>query len=190
MLGGSFDPVHQAHVELARRCLEQFQLGRILLIPTARSPLKSESPVATAEQRLHMLELVFAEVAKVHLDEREIHRAGPTPTVDTLRELREEYPEEDWVFILGEDNFQELDRWKEAAALSGMCDFIVAPRGEAGERPIRWRAANVYWLEGFASDLSSSALRESLAAGRPASGLDPEVERYIHRYGLYGTRPE
>jgi len=177
-------------VELARRCLADFSLGRLIVLPAAQSPLKSDKPVATGEQRLQLLELAFAEDPLVHIDEREIHRETPTPTVDSLREMREEYPEEDWVFVLGQDNFLQLDRWKEPDALSGMCDFIVVPRAADAARPNRWRAANVYWLEGFASDLSSSSLRASLAAGHPTEGLDPDVANLIHRLGLYGTQSE
>ena len=90
ILGGTFDPVHRGHLEIARRAVEEASFERIVFIPAAQPRLKSGEPTATAQQRLEMLGLAIGDTPGFEVSDSELHRSGPTLTVETLRELRDQ----------------------------------------------------------------------------------------------------
>jgi nicotinate-nucleotide adenylyltransferase len=135
VFGGTFDPVHLAHLRLAEEMRECLGLARVLLVPTARSPLKPESG-ASGAQRLEMLEQATAAQPDLQVIDLELSRPGPSYTVDTLREIAALHPDARLWFLLGSDAVRDLDRWREPETLFELASLAVAPRpGSAGAQP-------------------------------------------------------
>jgi len=127
ILGGTFDPIHFGHLRPALDVLEQLDLDRIHLIPSARPPHR-EQPQATPEQRLTMLHLAVKNSAQFVVDDRELHREGASYTVDTLLSLREEFPSSPLYLILGTDAFSHLQTWHRWDELLNLAHIVVMQR--------------------------------------------------------------
>ena len=121
IMGGTFDPVHDAHLEIARAVADALGLARVLFIPTGNPHFKLDQHVTPALQRARMVELAIADDPRFGLDLREVERPGVTYTVDTLRELRCEYPDTELCFIVGADSAETLVHWRGAAEIARLC---------------------------------------------------------------------
>jgi len=170
VFGGSFDPIHLGHLILAEAALEELQLERIIFIPAALSPFKTERPpTASNESRLAMLREAIAAEARFSVDDRELHREGPSYTIDTVRELLGDYPGVRFIYLIGADNLKDLPRWHEIGELRNLLDFAVLDRGKAPELefcelPVICRRI----------DLSSTEIRGRLAKGLSIRFMVPE----------------
>ena len=133
MLGGAFDPPHVAHVALARAAIEQLHLDELRVLPTGLAWHKTRA-ISAGDHRLAMTRLAFADVPGVVVDDRELRRAGPTYTVDTLRELRAEHPSDTLVLVIGADQADALDQWRESDEIARLAIISVADRPRH-ERP-------------------------------------------------------
>jgi nicotinate-nucleotide adenylyltransferase len=194
-LGGSFDPPHFGHLFAARQARAAFQLEHVLFVPAARPPHKPGRRLASAADRLAMLALLLADEPNCSLWDVELQRAGPSYTVDTLRELSRLAPAARLYLILGEDNLVDFPRWREAEEIVRLAQPIVVPRrgppGPALElEPLSGRARaklELGRLTGACFEASSSQLRAELAAEDLASGelLPPALARYVREHGLY-----
>ncbi len=196
IFGGSFDPIHLAHLWMAESAREQLQLDQVLLIPTATSPLKPHGPVGSDEQRLAMLGLAIGGDAVLVVDPREIRRGGNSFTIDTVRQLKDERPQDEFFLLMGRDAFASLRQWHRPADLLSEVLPCVFRRG--GEPPIDWSV-----LEGLASpertneiraaelevpmiELSSGEIRHRVATGKRIRYRVPHaVEAFIAAEGLY-----
>ena len=196
VLGGTFDPVHRGHVEIARRAMEEAALERVIFIPAAQPRLKSGEPSASPQQRLEMLRLAVEGVPGFEVSDVELRRSGPTLTVETLGELREGQEDgRELFFILGLDALARFDQWVEPGRVVGLARLLAVSRpGYAGFDWPGFYARNPYavgrvdCIDSTAIDISASELRQRLASGASVSGLLPkEVERYIRQRGLYGA---
>ena len=194
-LGGTFDPIHRAHLHLADAAAAALQLDRLLLIPAGDPWMKRDRSVTPAQQRYEMVDaVVSARGGGLEVVDLELRREGPTYTLDTLRELRAAGAGQLW-WILGLDALQSLPRWHQARELLVQARLAVAARpGVQLERHEldalvpglgRW----VDWVPMQPVDLSASELRERIALGEdvspdvPAPALD-----YIRANGLYRER--
>ncbi|MBC8119439.1 MAG: nicotinate (nicotinamide) nucleotide adenylyltransferase [Burkholderiaceae bacterium] len=139
LLGGSFDPIHNGHLQLARDALERLRLSEVHFIPAAQPWQKD--PMTAAEHRAQMVRLGIAGEARFVLDMREIARGGITYTIDTLRDLRLAFPERPLVLILGSDQFARLDTWRSWKEIIEMAHIAVAQRAGTAQRPgPEWQA--------------------------------------------------
>jgi nicotinate-nucleotide adenylyltransferase len=210
IFGGTFNPVHLAHLIVAEYIREGFGLDRVLFIPSALPPHK-DSPTTGAEHRLAMTRLACAGNPHFQVDDIEVRREGRSYSIDTLKELQGQLPGDDFYFIIGMDAFEEIGTWREARALFSLTSFLVIPRpghplGDpreflppevmveetaAGERgPVRH-----YKVEGGKEllnfqipvlDISSSDIRKRLRERRSVRYLLPQsVEIYIREKKLY-----
>ncbi len=209
ILGGTFDPPHVGHLALARLCIDHLQLDELLWIPTGQSWQKGND-VTPAADRLAMTELAAAALAdapaRVHTSRMEVDRAGPSYTIDTVRQLREQVgPAASLAWLMGADQLLRLHTWHGWEDLLGYVHLCVATRpGFALDQldgPVRdalaQRRADAHliqstpsgrmWIDQtLAVDLSSTALRQRLAAGQRADDqLPPGVAHYIATHGLY-----
>jgi nicotinate-nucleotide adenylyltransferase len=179
ILGGTFDPVHNAHVGMARAALRTLALQRLLWIPTGTPPYR-RPPVASAAHRVAMLRLAIAGEPAYAIDERELAPGATGYTVDTLRSLRAELPAGAALYLLmGADQFAKLDAWHRPDEVKRLARIAVF------ERP-GWPApgAEVIPMAPFA--VSASDIRARVARGEPISGLVPRpVEDYISLHRLY-----
>ena len=127
LFGGAFDPLHSGHVALVQAAFAELPIDTLHIIPTGIAPHKP-SAIASNTQRVAWLQAVFGSIANVHIDERELHRATPSITIQTLRELRAEYPHTPLIWVMGADSFTSLDTWHEWRELFTLAHFAVAQR--------------------------------------------------------------
>lgn len=182
ILGGSFDPVHNAHLAIARTALAALPLDRVLWIPSGTPPHRS-APLAGAAQRIAMLELAIATEPRFSIDAREIEKSTPGYTVETLEELRADLgAQAELVLLIGADQYARLDTWHRWRDLYALARIAVFARPGL-EVPASDRVTIV---PSTPLDISSSAIRARIAAGESPRGLLPDaVLDYIGRAGLY-----
>jgi nicotinate-nucleotide adenylyltransferase len=189
LFGGSFDPPHLAHLALARAALEQLALDRLVWMPAARSPHKSAQPPAPAADRVAMLRLLTAGEPRFEVDERELHRAGPSYTVDTLRALHAEHPATDWWLVIGQDQYAHFDTWHEWRAILALAGLAVAARDTLAVAPAPGLAGCPHAMRVLALPPlphSATAARARSAAGQDVAALvGAPVARYIAHHHLY-----
>ncbi|MEO6408564.1 MAG: nicotinate-nucleotide adenylyltransferase [Burkholderiaceae bacterium] len=186
LFGGTFDPVHIAHLALARSALEQLALDELRWLPTAHSWQKPDPP-APAADREAMLRIAIAGEPCFVLDARELHRSGPGYTLDTVRELQAEQPGARWFLVIGQDQFEGLHTWHDWPELLARVTLAVAQRpGAAGiVHPQVRQAAQAHVLLPMMA-VSSTDVRRRAAAGEPVDSLvPPGVARYIEDHRLY-----
>jgi nicotinate-nucleotide adenylyltransferase len=188
VLGGTFDPIHVAHLLLAEQAAEQLVLDKVLLMPAGDPWRKADRSITPAVLRLEMVRRAVAGNDLFEVDDREIRRQGATYTVDTLRELRAELDEDDDLFLLlGEDALADLPRWKTPEAFPEYATIVVAPR-EGAELPesLAFDPTCIERIEMPYMDVSSTDLRSRARSGRSLRYLVPEAVRvFIEDNGLY-----
>ncbi len=141
IFGGSFDPIHNGHLNLAKTALEKFALDRLIVIPAAVSPFKTDAEPAQAYDRLLLVRAAFTGMSKVVVDNRELTRGGVSYAIDTVKELKAEHPDADLIFLIGEDSVEGLPRWKEYETLKTLCTFEALPRTPESSTEIREKLA-------------------------------------------------
>lgn len=172
LFGGSFNPVHNGHVMVARAALAELEVARLFVLPAAQSPFKPEDPPAPAAARAGWVELAFAGMENCAVDLRELERDGVSYSVETVREFAAEFPGAELFYLIGADHIASLPEWREAAALAALATFVAVPRpGEAaGDFPEPFRGR---MLAGQPMAVSASDIRRRLRAGEPVDGLVP-----------------
>ena len=179
LYGGSFDPVHHAHLILARQALEDLKLDRVIFIPAAESPFKPGSTVASAAQRLEMLRLATQDEPAFAVDSLEIDRKPPSYTIHTARMYKAHHPKDKLIFLVGEDHLASLPKWNDFDELTQLVNFAILSRSDL---PLRAD----YPVVRRRFDLSSTEIRHRVANNLPISYLVPKnVVRYINEKHLY-----
>jgi nicotinate-nucleotide adenylyltransferase len=189
VFGGAFDPPHTAHVMLARAAVDQLHLDELRILPTGNAWHKAFQ-LSPAQDRLAMTRIAFAGLPRVIIDERELRRAGPTYTVDTLRELRGEQPGADLFLVMGEDQSGSLTRWHDWESVVSLAVICVAARpAPAGEvRAALPPQARSQPLLLPTMPESATEVRALVRAGGDISHLvPPAVASYIESHRLYQT---
>ena len=177
--GGSFDPVHHAHLILAREAIETLGLEKVILVPAAISPLKKAAPVASGEVRLAMLLAAIKGEQEFEVDECELRRPPPSYTIDTVEEIRRREYDATLYCLIGEDNVEQLPLWHRFAELEKLVRFIVLDR--SGKQP-----THSYQLIHRRIDISATEIRRRVAQNESIRYLVPEsVEEIIQREKLY-----
>jgi nicotinate-nucleotide adenylyltransferase len=193
VFGGTFDPIHLAHLAVAEAARDTFGLRRVLFIPAGQPPHKPGRIIAPVEDRLAMVEAAVAGNPAFEVCRVEVDREGPSYTVDTLQALQAT-SDERLALILPEESFGELATWRQPERIVRLVEaVIVAPRSgylasdatlvlpEPGRPP-----ADVLMLDGPHIRLSASEIRERAASGRSIRYLVPDaVAAYIGDHGLY-----
>jgi nicotinate-nucleotide adenylyltransferase len=194
ILGGTFDPVHNAHLMIAGEALKRLELDEILFIPTSHTPLKEDTIITPVEHRLKMLELAVAGNPAFRLSGIEIDRAGISYTVDTIAALKQSLGNgSELYFITGLDSLVTLPQWKEPGRIIRMCRLVTVRRPgyevpdiDKLEKDIPGISESLIILDDPAPDVSATDIRKRVAAGLSISHLVPiPVEQYIHEKGLY-----
>jgi nicotinate-nucleotide adenylyltransferase len=185
LFGGSFDPVHLGHLLVAQAATEELGLERLYFIPTAQSPFKPDSQPAPAAERLRLLRLALAGKANCEVDEQEVKRGGVSYTIETLRHYGRRFPQAELFYLIGADNVATLTKWREAAELSQLVEFVAIPR--PGQPPVSFPPPfRGRMLTGFPFGVSSSQIRARVKAGLPIDPLvPPPVSEAIRNYRLY-----
>ena len=184
LFGGTFDPIHNAHLTVAREAATQFHLDQVWFIPAAHPPHKSEHTGASYEDRFRMTELACQADPRFVASRLEAgeNKSYSLDTVERVRALGEQP-----YFIIGADAFAEITSWHRWQDLVRMTEFIVVTR--PGHQYATPPGANVHRLETVAMPVSSSAIRRNLADGESPLELPAAVGRYIADRGLYQPSP-
>lgn len=186
LYGGAFDPVHNAHLQLARTALEQGQVDRVCFIPAAQSPLKQHGAFASDAQRLKMLELAIAAEPRFYLSDHEIVRGGVSYSYQTVEHFRRQQPESVFYWILGADQFELLGLWRNVTTLAGLITFLVFARPGYSLAVPKIPELKYRQLEAPLMPESSSSLREFLKDGKSITSMVPAaVEAFISEHELY-----
>lgn len=188
LFGGSFDPVHNAHLALARQALQELQLDELCWVPTGLAWQKARALTPSAH-RLAMLELAIDDAPRQRIELCELRRNGPSYALDTVRELQQRRPDAILYLVIGQDQFAGLHTWHGVAELLQLVTLAVAVRpGHFDAADALVRAAPRVELRMTSMAVSSTDIRERLARGEDIGALvPPAVAHYIHHHRLYLT---
>lgn len=182
ILGGNFNPVHNAHLIVADQVRQQLGLDQVLLMPEYQPPHVDKKETIPEHHRLKMLELAIDGIEGLAIETIELERKGISYTYDTMKILIEQHPDTDYYFIIGADMVDYLPKWYRIDDLVDMVQFVGV------QRP-RYKAGTSYpviWVDVPLMDISSSMVRDFIAQGRTPNFLLPKpVLDYIEKEGLY-----
>ena len=192
ILGGTFDPVHIAHIEIAKAALEQFDLDEVRLMTGGIPPHKRDRIITPADIRFHMTELASENTNGIVADDFELSKTEYTYTAKILTELKELHPDWEIYFIIGEDSLYDFPKWYEPQIIARNCVLLVYPRNKetdiknlANERRKQFDA-DIRVIDAMVFDVSSTRIRERVRDGLSIKGLvTPKVEMFINEKGLY-----
>jgi len=192
ILGGTFDPVHHAHLVAAQEAFYQLNLDQVLFVPAGTPPHKPSRPVTAARHRLRMVELAIGDRPCFGLSHVDIERPGPHYSADTLRLLHDEWPAATLFFIVGADALAEMLTWYQPQRIVELAELVVVQRPgiqpdlDRLEAALPGLRARLHPVEMPLLDISSTDLRQRVREGRPIAYLaPPEVEDYIVEHELY-----
>lgn len=209
ILGGTFNPIHNAHLRIAEEARDNFGLDRVMFIPAATPPHKPAIGELSFRDRYEMVRLAVADNEQFSVSDMEAVRGGRSYSVDTLRELRQQYADDELYFIVGGDSFQDISTWREYGTIFGLCNVIAVQRpgatfeslakalpvaiahefcyNEPAKMMSHSSGCGVFALHGVLLDISSSEIRALTQRGRSIRYLvPPAVEQYIKEHSLYG----
>jgi len=186
ILGGTFDPIHNGHLHLAKKVCQKLKLSKIIFIPTYLPPHKKGVKVTPAKHRYAMLKIALKGNKIFRISDIEIKRKGRSYSVETLRHMRRKYgPKADLFFITGSDSLKELDKWKNLKEILSLCKFVVARRPGFS---IKKAPKNFVFLKINAKNISARDIRKKIRSGKSVGNLMPcAVRNYIYKYKLYGA---
>lgn len=214
LLGGTFDPVHNGHLDLARQTMQLFDLQEVLFVPVSQSPHKLHNQPTPSPHRVAMLELALKHETAFSIDLLEIEKGGVSYTIETLSRLKERHPDWDLFLILGADAFLLMDTWKRFTDILKLCHVLVGTRpgiklelpaklsqvlgikkspleNNGLKSPVTFNAATgkticLYKIP--TQDVSSKEIRQRVPAGKEIKNLLPlAVDHYIMTHRLYRT---
>lgn len=194
ILGGTFNPIHFGHLLLAENAYTQFQLDEVWIMPNKHPAYRSISSNISEEHRCNMISLAIQDNPHFTLSTVELDREGTTYTVDTLRDLKKNAPEDDYYFILGADSLFHFESWRKPEEILKYCKLVAAPRIQQSEAAIEKQidylaekyGATILLLDTPNVDISSHEIRKRIRNGVTIKYLLPaNVEAYIKNHRLY-----
>ncbi len=191
VLGGTFDPIHCGHLQVADRVAAALGMDQVLLVP-AGDPWMKPPPEASRGDRLAMVNLAIGTHARLASSSVDVDRVGPTYAVDTLADLQRAFPQREpgqvvrWSFIVGADALADFMRWREPDRILQLADIVGVTRPGHRLDPPPIPENRLTLLEVDSMDISSSQIRDRVAAGQSIDGLvEPAVADYIREHRLY-----
>lgn len=184
--GGTFDPIHNAHLDIARAALKCAALDVVLFVVAARPPHKIDGTFATPEDRMAMVRAAVADEAGMDSSDLELTREGPSYTGRTLVELHERFPGSELFLIIGMDSLADLPKWKDPETILEHAELLVVPRPGNGTLPPDMVAGKCRVIPFEETALSSTEVRDRIARGARIDGLVPAAVRtLIHERRIY-----
>ncbi|MGX7351882.1 nicotinate (nicotinamide) nucleotide adenylyltransferase [Enterococcus canis] len=182
LLGGNFNPVHQAHLVASEQVYQQLSLDQVHLMPTYEPPHVDEKQTIDAEHRLKMLELAIFGNRHLGIETIELERGGKSYTYETMKALKQNNPDTDYYFIIGGDMVEYLPKWSHIEELVTLVQFVGIRRPHYGvETPYP-----IMWVDVPQMDISSTSIRQQIQQGKSPRYLLPDpVLAYIQEKGLY-----
>ncbi len=195
IFGGTFDPPHAGHKKYADEVRKRLSLDKLIVIPTATPPHKQKKTSTTAEDRLNMLEILFRGDGEVDVSDMEIARGGRSYTFETVTLLREQYPDDELIFILGSDMLLSFHTWKNPDVILEKVKICAVTRngeisekmlGEYAEKHFPGKKGSFIICDFEPIEISSTEIREKVKNGLSVDGLvDAQVMEYIKEKELY-----
>ena len=214
LLGGTFNPIHNAHLAIARQAREMLELDRVVMIPSGDPPHKPSNGLASAKDRYEMVRLALASDPHLAISDVEVRRSGKSYSIDTVRLLQQEYGNEARLhFLIGLDAFLEFESWREPETLLTLCSFVVLSRpglsfqtlstlpliprlpqasltdldqGRTVRLDVPIGLQSLICLRVAPSTVSASDIRARIARGASTANLlPPAVESYILQHHIY-----
>lgn len=186
ILGGTFDPVHRGHLQLAQSAQFQFSLDKVIFVPAYQPPHKQTIPgLTSAQDRFEMARLAIAGEPFLEISDCELIRKGVSYTFDTLASFEIKYPGAEFFLILGKDAFEGVGGWYRAAELKQKVRFLVA--GRETQELHASEGVQASWIQMPLCAISASGIRAALKQGGSVDEhLSPKVLQYIRAHALYG----
>ena len=189
VMGGTFDPIHHGHLVAASEVADRFNLDEVIFVPTGQPWQKAGKTISPAEDRYLMTVIATASNPRFSVSRVDIDRDGPTYTIDTLRDLREQFPDEELYFITGADALASIMSWHDWEEMFQLAEFVGVTRPGYELREDMLPAdiqKRVHLVEIPAMAISSTGCRARAAEGRPVWYLVPDgVVQYIAKNALY-----
>ena len=186
IMGGTFDPIHHGHLVAASEVASLYGLNEVIFVPTGRPWQKSGRDVSEAEDRYLMTVIATASTPRFWVSRVDIDRAGPTYTIDTIRDIAEQRPGAELFFITGADALAQILSWKDAADALTLAHFVGVTRPGYELSDEHLPHDSVRLLDVPALAISSSGIRDRVGDGKPVWYLVPDgVVQYINKHGLY-----
>ncbi|HAT1152024.1 nicotinate-nucleotide adenylyltransferase [Corynebacterium striatum] len=194
IMGGTFDPIHNGHLVAASEVAYRFQLDQVVFVPTGQPWQKAGRDVTAAEHRYLMTMVATASNPRFTVSRVDIDREGPTYTIDTLRDLRELFPDAELYFITGADSLASIMSWRDWEVMLEMANFVgvTRPGYELSKDMLPLESqTGIELIEIPAMAISSTDCRERAREGEPVWYLVPDgVVQYIAKNNLYGPNPD
>ncbi len=203
IMGGTFNPIHLGHVNLAKAAYEQFGLDKVIFIPTGHPPHKKSSVIVSDEHRMKMVELAIEDYPYFEASDMEIKREGNTYTYDTLKELKSKNTQDEIYFIIGADSLFNLEKWFKPSEILKMCVMVAADRDDIPEEEFQAKidyfnekySADIRPLKVPMMDISSTEIRNAMRDNNLSDKdnvnlelIDSKVLSYIKENKLYAEK--
>jgi nicotinate-nucleotide adenylyltransferase len=199
IMGGTFDPIHNAHLALATRAYEQFSLDKVWILPNGNPPHKQSTMQADVRCRMKMVQLAIEPIPYLELCDAECTSPEYHYTFETLQKLNIEHPDTQFYFIMGADSLFDFDEWRNPEIISRECILLAATRDHCDRIKIEQRITelqkmfhtDIRILDTPDMDIASEDIRERIAKGKDISHMVPSaVKDYIQEIGLYKNSQE
>ena len=194
IMGGTFNPIHNGHLMLAKEALEQFSLNEVLFMPCGNAYMKADQKVESGRTRAEMTALAIQDNPRFTLSTMEIERVGDTYTYQTLECLKKENPDTEYYFIVGADSLFHMTNWASPERIFANCCILSAIRNDKSVEEMKEKIdlisqqynARILIMKTMRMDISSTDIRRKVAAGESIEGDVPEAVRiYIEKRELY-----
>ncbi|EGV00317.1 putative nicotinate-nucleotide adenylyltransferase [Mycoplasmopsis columbina SF7] len=179
LFGGSFNPIHNGHLKIAKEAIKQLNLDKLIFVPAAKNPFKKKEAIASNEDRLKMLELALEKEEKMEISLFELKRGGVSYTFETIRYFKRKFPQDELFFIMGSDLLPKLNKWEHIDEISQSCKLVAFRRSKEINK-INAKKYNVQILKNELQEESSTAVRSGVFDYVPL-----EVNKYIGANFLY-----
>lgn len=191
IMGGTFNPVHNAHLQLAVCAKEQYSLDAVIFMTSGNPPHKKHKDIPEGKIRLEMLKIAISGKEDFFADDFEVKSKEYSYSVNTMKYLREKYPQSELYFIIGGDSLRGLPEWYKPEELVKLCKFLVYPRGGTDidddiYETVKKYGGEIYPLQSPVIGISSTEIRERMVCGKDVSEMLPKgVLEYIKEHRLY-----
>ena len=194
LMGGTFDPIHTAHIEIAKCAREQYDLDEVIFMTSGNPPHKRGQNVTDAKARLEMVRIAIDGIDGFRASDYEVNKTEYSYSVNTLKWLHTEYPDAQIYFLIGEDSLDYIDKWYRPEEILDLCTVLVYPRlsMETLRRTLIEKQSvlggDIRVIDADVCGVSSTQIRNIIESGQDASELlDKRVYEYIRQSNLYGS---
>ena len=194
ILGGTFDPVHFGHLDIATQALKELSLDELIIVPVNLQPFKLDVPVTIGSHRVEMLKLAFEGMERLKISDYELNKDEVSYTINTLNEFKKKYAGSEIWFLLGTDALLKIELWKNAKELLTQFNLVVGSRLGYKEEELDRQISHleqtymtrIHKITNKRLNISSTEIKKRIRQGKPLDKLVPlAVERYINQHALY-----